>query len=214
MSPVRIGLVGLSTASKSTNWAAVAHLPFLQSDIGKKHFEIVALCNSSKASGEKSKEHYKLPDSVKTYDSPEKLAQDPDVDLVVNVTGVEQHYAVLLPVAKVGKNVYTELPLAQTVPQMKELVAVAKDKKIKTAFGMQGQTSSVSTLLRKIIDEGTIGKVLSTSWNGAGMMFGAPPPVPVGLKQYLMRETGADLMTILFLHSEYHSQVALKVLIN
>lgn len=113
MPPVRIGLVGLSTSSKSTSWAALAHLPFLQSDIGKKHFEIVALCNSSKASGEKSKEHYKLSDSVKTYDSPEKLAQDPDVDLVVNVTGVGQHYAVLLPVAKAGKNVYTELPLAQ-----------------------------------------------------------------------------------------------------
>lgn len=214
MPPVRIGLVGLSTSSKSTSWAALAHLPFLQSDIGKKHFEIVALCNSSKASGEKSKEHYKLSDSVKTYDSPEKLAQDPDVDLVVNVTGVGQHYAVLLPVAKAGKNVYTELPLAQTVPQMKELVAVAKEKKIKTVFGMQGQTSSVSILLRKIIEDGTIGKVLSTSWHGAGMMFGAAPPVSVDFQQYLMRDTGADIMTVLFLHSEYQSRVALNVFAN
>jgi predicted dehydrogenase len=214
MTLVRIGLVGLSTTSKSTNWAARAHLPFLQSDIGRKHFEIVALCNSSIASGEKSKEHYKLPASVKTYDSPEKLAQDPDVDLVVNVTDVGQHYGVLLPVAKAGKNVYTELPLAQTVPQMKELVAVAKDKKIKTVFGMQGQTSSVSTLLRKIIDEGRIGKVLSTSWNGVGMMFGAAPPVPVAFKKLLMREAGANFMTVIFLHSEYRPQVALSVLFN
>lgn len=202
MSPIRIGLVGLSVNSQSTSWASRSHLPFLQSSVGKQHFEIVALCNTSVASGEKSKDHYKLPSSVKTYDSPAKLAEDPDVDLVVNVTGVEQHYPILRPVVKAGKNVYTELPLASSVEQMKELVATAKEKGIKTVFGMQGQTSSVSVLLRKIIEEGTIGKVLSSTWTGAAQFAGGEGPLPKGHRAFADRKAGANIMTVNFLHSQ------------
>jgi len=54
MSPIRIGFIGLSTNSKGTSWASKAHLPYLQSEQGKKHYEIIALCNSSVDSAKKS----------------------------------------------------------------------------------------------------------------------------------------------------------------
>ena len=163
MPRIRIGLIGLSTTSKVTNWAATAHLPYLQSPQGQKHYEIVALCNSSIASAQTSIKQYDLPTSIKTYDSAANLACDPNVDLVVNVTHVEKHYELLAPVLQAGKNVFTELPFAAAMSQIHELLQTAQEKNIKTVFGIQGQTSPVTKLLRDEITSGKIGKVLSTT---------------------------------------------------
>jgi predicted dehydrogenase len=201
MSPIRLGLIGLSTASASTNWGPTAHLPYLVSEQGKKHYEIVALCNTSVASGEKSRSTYNLPESVKCYDSPAKLAADENVDMVVNITGVETHYDVLKPVLQAGKDVYTELPLASNMEQMKELMALAREKSVKTVFGMQGQTIALTALLKKTIAEGKIGKVLSTTWTASASRLGAEP-TDVGLKMFMDRKTGGNLMSVWFLHSK------------
>ncbi|MCJ1432873.1 transcription regulator gal80 [Xylographa pallens] len=200
MSRIRVGLIGLSTTSQSTNWAGSAHLPYLQSPQGQKHYEIVALCNSSIASAEKSIQQYGLPASTKTYDSATKLARDPDVDLVVNVTHVEKHYELLVPAVQAGKNVFTELPFASTMDQMRELLQTAQEKKLRTAFGMQGQTSPVTKLLREVIASHKIGKVLSTTWTGAAM-FAGEKPLFIGGRAFTQRKTGGNLVTVFFLHS-------------
>jgi len=85
--------------------------------------------------------------------------------------------------------------------QMKELYATAQEKGGKTCFSMQGQTSPVTEVLRKVIDEGRIGKVLSSTWVGCAAHIGGADPVPVGNKYFSMRETGGNIMTIFFLHS-------------
>jgi predicted dehydrogenase len=61
MSPIRIGIIGLSQGA----WAANAHLPYLQNPESK--FEIVAVCNSSVESAAKSVRDLNLKGSVKTY---------------------------------------------------------------------------------------------------------------------------------------------------
>jgi predicted dehydrogenase len=61
MSPIRIGFIGLSPGQ----WAANGHLSYLQSANSK--FEIVAVCNSSVESAEKSVKALKLKEGTKTY---------------------------------------------------------------------------------------------------------------------------------------------------
>jgi len=39
MAPIRVALIGLSSSAKVT-WAADAHLPYLLSPIGQKHYEL------------------------------------------------------------------------------------------------------------------------------------------------------------------------------
>lgn len=201
MAPIRIGLVGLSTSSKATNWAVIAHLPYLQSSQGKLHYEIVALCNSSVESARRSIAHFNLSPTTKAYGTAEDLAADPDVELVVNVTGVESHYDVLLPAVKAGKSVYTELPLASTMAQMQELVDLAEEKGIKTIFGSQGQAHPAVHLVKKMIAEDKIGKPLSTTLIATS---GLPldKPLPVAFKMLAERKAGGNFATIWFLHSE------------
>ena len=201
MAPTKIGLIGLSTTSKATNWAVLAHLPYLLSPQGKSSYEIIALCNSSVESAQRSVKHFNLSPSITTYGSAKDLATNPDVELVVNVTGVESHYEVLLPVLKAGKNVYTELPLASNITQMQRLVSLADEKGVKTIFGLQGQAHPAIQKVKEMIAEDKIGKPLSTTLIAT---TGLPldKPLPIAFKMLAERKAGGNLATIWFLHSK------------
>lgn len=64
MDPIRIGILGLSQGQ----WAANAHLPYLQSPQSK--FEIVAVCNSSAESAQNAIKSLKLAETTKAYGDP------------------------------------------------------------------------------------------------------------------------------------------------
>ena len=106
MSPIRVGLIGLSARAK-TSWASEAHLPYLQAS---KKYEITALCNSSVSAAQSAIEAYHLPAGTKAYGNPEDLANDMDVDLVCCNTRVDVHYETIKPSLLKGKDVYCEWP--------------------------------------------------------------------------------------------------------
>jgi predicted dehydrogenase len=160
----RVALIGLSASAK-TSWAGDAHLPYLLSPIGRKHYEIVALLNSSIAAGEASKQHFKLPSTVKAYGDPETLAQDPDIDLVVCCTRVDVHYPTVAPSLRTGKTVFVEWPLVESVEKARELVAIAKESGVdpeKCIIGLQGRIAPPTVLVKELLASGTIGTVLSS----------------------------------------------------
>ena len=76
MSPIRVGIIGLSSRANAS-WAVKAHLPYLVASDGK--YEIKALCNSSVDAAQAAVNAYKLPSSTKAYGDPQALANDPDV---------------------------------------------------------------------------------------------------------------------------------------
>ena len=88
MAPIRVGIIGLSKAAK-TSWASRAHFPYLTASDGK--YEISALCNSSKESAQKAIEAYNLPSSTKAYGDPQDLANDPDVKPRFPIGPIEVH---------------------------------------------------------------------------------------------------------------------------
>ncbi|KAI5239331.1 hypothetical protein E4T43_06806 [Aureobasidium subglaciale] len=139
---------------------------YLQSVQGERHYEIAALCNSSVGSAKDSVKQTELPKSVKCYGFAKDLAADLDVELVVCILSNKSHYKVLLPAIKVGKDVYTELPLASNMEQMKQLDDLAEQRDIKTMFGSQGQASPVVHLVKNLIAKGKIGKSLGATFIG------------------------------------------------
>jgi len=190
MPPIRVGIVGLS--SKPGAWATLAHLPRLASS---PNFQIVALCNSSLASTEAAIKAHNLPPSTKAYDSPEKLAADPDVDLFVVSTRVDTHYAAVKPALKAGKAVYVEWPLAASVPQAQELVSLAKENNVRTIVGLQGRVSPTILKVKEIVESGRLGNVHSvnvqaTSGNWQNNTASAR------YYYFLDRKVGGNLLTI------------------
>lgn len=134
--PIRVAIIGLS-ANAITDWASRAHLPYFLSSVGRSKYQIVALCNSSKASAERSIKMFGLAPGTRAYGSPGDLAADPDVQLVVCCTRADKHYETTLPSIKAGKDVLIEWPLAQNAAKAEELTAAAKESGSRTIVGLQ-----------------------------------------------------------------------------
>jgi predicted dehydrogenase len=196
MPAIRVGLIGLSTNS-DTGWAAKAHLPYL---LASSRYRITAICNTSIDSAQRAIEHFELPKSTNAYGSAEEMAKDPDVDLAVCVTGVEHHYRTLMPSLEAGKDVYTEVPLAVNITEVRELQALAERKNVRTMIGLQGQSNPAVEAIRRTIDEGKIGRVLSTTVTGYAGAFNGDPRPNASIHLF-RRAAGANMMTVWFLHS-------------
>ncbi|KAH8589794.1 hypothetical protein B0O99DRAFT_599593 [Bisporella sp. PMI_857] len=208
MAPIRVAIIGLS-AGAITDWASRAHLPYLLSQKGKARFQIVALLNSSVAAAEKSIKVFNLPPETRAYGSPEDLAADPDVQLVLCSTRVDKHYETSLPSVKAGKDVFIEWPLAENAVKAAELVKAAKEGGGRTVVGLQASVSPAkfnsgwfipTTLkLKELIASERIGKVLSSEFRAAGWTSDRSS-ISSGLKYFTDRKVGGNLITIGFGH--------------
>ncbi|ESZ90925.1 NAD-binding Rossmann fold oxidoreductase family protein [Sclerotinia borealis F-4128] len=189
ISAILIGIIGLSPGA----WAANAHLPYLQHADSK--FKIVAICNFSVDNAAKSAKDLGLGKEVRVYGDVQDIANDEDVDLVVCTTRVDRHYASIMPPLKAGKNVFVEWPLGKNLEEARELLEVSKQNKVKlTAVGLQGHFDASVETLKRVLAEGRIGKVLSTTIFGQGVIGGQ---TELETQTYLSDcKTGASLLTI------------------
>lgn len=200
MAPIRVGIIGLSPSDNFPSpgtWTAASHLPALLSM--PDEYEIVALANSTVESAKRSAAAHNLPASVKTYGSPEALAEDPDVELVVVSVAVQQHYKLAKPALLQGKKVLVEWPLAQTIDEMEELAELAKKGGVETAVGAQARAAPVISKLNDIIASGQIGTVVSSTVDLAMSSFQTDIWAD-SMKYYLDIESGGNSLTIAFGH--------------
>ncbi|KAF2997327.1 hypothetical protein E8E13_002742 [Curvularia kusanoi] len=194
--PLRTALIGLSS-SAATSWAAVAHLPGLLSETGRLNFSIKALLNSSSEAAKSAIEAFRLPDDTKAYGSPEDLAADPDIDLVICNTRVDKHYETIIPSIRAGKDVFVEWPVASKREHIEEIVDAAKQSGSRVAVGLQRRWNPVASKVRELIkdDNAGLGKFLSAEVR----QFGATNDreiLPNGLKYFTQKAIGGNPVVI------------------
>lgn len=92
----------------------------------------------------------------------EMLCRD-DIDIVVNLTPVSEHYGIVKKALLAGKNVYTEKTIAETVEQAEELCAIAEKNGLYLGSAPDTFLGSSWQGARKVLDDGEIGDVNSFS---------------------------------------------------
>lgn len=194
MAPIRTALIGLSASAK-TSWAAAAHLPYLLSPLGKAKYQIVALCNSSVEAARNAIKHFDLPAETRAYGEPESLAADVEVDLVVVITRVDVHHPTALPSVKAGKAIFVEWPLAQDDEHARELATLAKESGSRTIVGLQGRVAPPIVKVRELLQQGRIGKVLSSELRASGGTIDRDV-LPSTLSYFTHRAVGGNIYTI------------------
>ncbi|KAI1812771.1 NAD(P)-binding protein [Poronia punctata] len=199
MPPIRVALIGLSATAK-VNWAEQGHLPYLQSSRGQSHYEIVALLNSSQEAAETARKHFNLSPTVKTYGSPDALAADPDVDLVVCNTRVDTHISTTAPSLRAGKGVYIEWPLAENYEVAVDLLGGEDVRVDASIVGLQGRVSPIAIKLKEILSSGRIGRVLSSDVRAFGNL-GRRDSVSELLTYFADRKVGGNHITIAYAHT-------------
>jgi len=98
------------------------------------------------------------PDVATTNNFAELLA-DPEMDAIVIATPVRFHFEMTKAVLNAGKHVLVEKPLARSVAEGAELVALAESRGLVLMVGHTFLFSPAVRRMKEIIDHGDIGKL-------------------------------------------------------
>lgn len=117
----------------------------------------------------------------KSYGSYEELSKDPDVEVVYIGTIHPFHLHVAKLMINAGKHVLCEKPLCMNVKQTKELVALARQKKVFLMEAVWSRLFPVYKEMMKRIKAGEIGDIVQVICS-----FG----LPIGTDRVLKKELG------------------------
>jgi predicted dehydrogenase len=144
-SKIRVGIVG---ANPSRGFASIAHIQALQA---LPDFEISAVCTTRQDSADAAARHFGVP---LAFSDTEKLAQDPNVDLVTVSVKVPDHHLPVMAAIEAGKHVYCEWPLGRNTDEAARMLAAAERRGVRHAIGLQGQVSPAINYTKDLIAEG------------------------------------------------------------
>ena len=148
---------------------------------------IVALCDVDWRHAAGTFKHYP---KARQYRDFRKMLdkENKNIDAVVVATPDHTHAVATMMAIKMGKHVYCEKPLAHDISEVRKVTEAAREAKVATQLGNQGQATEETRLVCEFIWDGAIGPVREVySWCNRSISprgQGRPkeePPVPEGL---------------------------------
>ncbi len=117
--------------------------------------ELVGVMDRDAQRASRFSAHYSVP----IYSSLEELLKDDRVELVVNLTNPDSHFAVSKACLEAGKHVYSEKPLAMRFPEARELVELAESEGLQISSAPCTFLNESAQTLWKALRENRIGNV-------------------------------------------------------
>jgi predicted dehydrogenase len=153
-----LGLEGAKPPSERLNIAGIGVGGQGASDLAQLESEnIVALCDVDADYAVRTFRRYP---QAKTYtDYRTMLEEQKDLDAVVIATPDHLHACIAMEAMPAGKHVYCEKPLTHSVWEARQLTLAARQHKVATQMGNQGQASEGVRRLCEMIWDGAIGPV-------------------------------------------------------
>lgn len=91
----------------------------------------------------------------------DELLQNDDIDIVVNLTIPDAHYAVTKQILAAGKHAYSEKPLVLSMEQGLELKALADRRNLRVGCAPDTFLGGAYQLARREVDRGHVGRITS-----------------------------------------------------
>jgi predicted dehydrogenase len=143
--PIRVGIVGLG------RWARVLNRAAKLSD----KIDIVAGYSRS----EEKRSAFAQETGIAVVPDLQSLLSDPTTTGMILTVPNEQHLPVALEVAKAGKHVYTEKPIASTLEDGLEIEALEAEYGVTVTVGHSARLLGGIRAIREAIDAGELGTV-------------------------------------------------------
>jgi predicted dehydrogenase len=118
---------------------------------------IVALCDADEQSA--ASQRQKHPNAKYYRDWRKMLEQEKSLDAVIVSTPDHNHAIIAAHAIRMGKHVYCQKPLTQTIYEARLLRKLAKDNKVSTQMGNQGSAEDGLRRSVEVIQAGLIGQV-------------------------------------------------------
>lgn len=108
----------------------------------------------------------------------EALLASSEIDVVVNLTIPDAHYAVTKRILEAGKHAYSEKPLVLTLDEGEDLSRIAKEKGLAVGCAPDTFLGGAHQQARNYIDQGGVGRITSGTCHvmGPGMEMWHPNP--------------------------------------
>ncbi len=144
--PVKLGIVGLG------RWARVLTRAAQKSS----QLEIVSGYSRSAEKRESFEQEFSVPGAPDMA----SLLADPEIKGVILTVPNEQHLPVAEEVARAGKHVYTEKPIANTLESGLEIEALQAQYGVHVMVGHSARLLKGTRMIREAMDSGELGKVV------------------------------------------------------
>ncbi len=118
------------------------------------NFKIIKCADINKIAAEKCAKTHKIISS-----SVDELLKDKEIQVILNLTIPNAHYIIAKKSLLNGKHVYSEKPLAVTLKNGKELIKIAKRKKLFIGNAPDTFLGGGNQKARQLLDKNVIGKV-------------------------------------------------------
>lgn len=142
---MKIGIVGCGYVSDH----------YMDSLPNHPHLTLLGVADRNLARAKTISEKY----GTRVYESAEALINDPEVQLVVNLTDPHNHYEISKAGLLAGKHVYSEKPLSPSLDEAKELMELARSKGLLLSSAPCSILSETAQTMWKAVKEGAVGKV-------------------------------------------------------
>jgi len=143
--PVKVGIVGLG------RWAKVLTKAAMKSD----KFEIVRGFSRS----EDKRDAYQQAFNISCAATMEEFLANPEITGVILTVPNEQHLPVAEQVAKAGKHIYTEKPIANTLENGLQIEALQQRHGIHVMVGHSARLLKGTRMIKDAINSGELGRV-------------------------------------------------------
>jgi len=149
---------------------------------------VVAVCDVDERYIARAVKHF--PKAKGYTDFRRMLEKQKDIDAVMVATPDHTHAVISMMAIKMGKHVFCQKPLTHSVYEARKIGEAAKEAKVATQMGNQGQAGEGARLVQEYIKDGAIGNVREIhAWSNRQHRICAraiprpkeTPPVPSGL---------------------------------
>jgi predicted dehydrogenase len=188
--PIRVGIIGVHPTK---GWATTAHIPALEK---LPQYRITAVSHHDLSTAQAAARSFGVPHA---FASAAELVAHPEVDLVVVAVKVPHHAELVGQAIAAGKAVFSEWPLGTTLAQAQDMRDLAQAAGVTTSIGLQTRAAPAFAHARQLVRDGYVGKVLSASIIGSGIIWGEA--MNEGYIYTLDPANGAAMLNVPFAHS-------------
>lgn len=134
-------------------------------DSPEKELEIVAVVDPFKVALDEASEKYGVKEENRFSDLDEFISRKIECDFVIDATMDEMHFETAIKLINAGYNLILEKPITAKKQELLEIERAAKSKGIKMLICHVLRYSPFYLTIKKAINEGKIGKVMSIEMN-------------------------------------------------
>ena len=120
--------------------------------------KIIAVCDPVGSVAEEAAKELGVALSYKEY---EDVMRNPEIDAVIIACPTKFHKEIAVAAARAGKHIFCEKPMAMNEEECDEMIAAAREHKVKLQIGFMRRFDESFQEAKRIIEAGEIGEVVS-----------------------------------------------------